>query len=807
MIYEVAWTRALSLVIGSSTYAFSTMLVAFLSGLAVGSYLFSRLAGRLRVDPFLFASLQLGIGVSALLVIPFFDRMPEVFLRAFTLSQSPGFVKALQFTISAMAMFLPALFMGATFPCVAQIASQGMHRVGYDVGRIYFINTGGAIAGSVAAGFLLVPAWGLQSTLKLAVSMNLSLALALFLASKEARWRRIVAACAPVIALAVLYISPPWNAQAMASGVAIYGKRYLGLLGKADFRQAIASANRLVFYRDGISATVSVHQHGEQLYLKVNGKTDASNRGDVHTQLMSGHLPLLLHPDPKRVLVIGLGSGMTAGAVALHPVEEIDVIEIEPAVVEAAGFFAKDNREVLKDPRTHLAIADGRNFLLASGRQYDVITSEPSNPWIRGIGNLFSLEFYKLVAKRLAPRGIVCQWIHAQNLSPDDVKMVVKTFRSVFPHTTVWSTTRGDLLLLGQRDPLSVDYGRLQARHGSLPGLREDMARLGFHSSLALLADFLLSEEDAARYAKHAWLNTDDLPYLEFSAPESLYVDMLDLNRRILKGFKERELPPIVGLPEGTLRSAGFRRELGLALVAKEMPQEALAQFDEAIRLDPRDAGSLLQRGRIHLRSGSVLRAEVDFKAALRIDPGSAEAYDGLGQLYKAQEMRDLAEVHLRKALALRPKSPRHLAQLADLYVGRQRFKEAIPHYLAAAALTPQDASLWSGLGLSYQGVGRFEEALEAFRRAVSQDPSNAVLHYRLGLAYGALKRFDEASAAFQMAALQDPLRPEPHVELGRLYEMQGEKRKALHAYRTALRLDPLNTVVLRSLEELLVSL
>jgi len=803
MMYEVAWTRALALVIGSSTYAFSTMLVTFLAGLALGSYLFSRLAGRLRVSPFFFGGLQLGIGLSALAVTPFFDRMPEVFLWAFRLSQSPGFVKVLQFIISALAMFVPTLFMGATFPCVAQIASRGLSRVGHDVGRIYFVNTMGAIAGTVLAGFLLIPAFGLQPCLKLAVSLNLGLALVLFLVPQGALWRK-GAAVVPLLALAVLYVSPSWDANAMASGVAIYGRSYFSYMGKAGFREAVSSMHRLLLYRDGISATVSVHREGETLYLRVNGKTDASNATpDMHTQLMLGHLPLLFRPEGKRVLVIGLGSGVTGGAVTLHPVQQVDIIEIEPAVVEGAAFFARENREVLKNPRVRLAVADGRNFLLASEARYDVIISEPSNPWMRGIGNLFSLEFYELVARRLAPKGIVCQWIHVYNLFPEDLKMVVNTFRSVFPHTTIWNTTPSDLLLIGSKDPLSLDYASLRSRYESLPALREDLARLGFHSPLAVLADFALGEADAARYTQSGWLNTDDLPLLEFSAPESLYVDTLESNQRLIRGYRQQSLPPIAGMPESVTRSAAFHRDLGLAFWGKETPTEALTQFDEALRLDPRDARSFFYRGRVHLRFGSVLKAEADFKAALRVDPKMVEAHEALGQLYKAQKMWEPAEAQMRQALTLQPKDPRHLAALADLSLERKRPGEAIPRYLAAAALAPQDASAWTGLGLAYQGTGQHGEAVEAFKQALARNPSNSFIQYQLGLSLLELKRMDEAHAALQTAAAMNPMQADPHLALGRLYTRRGELERAREAYRQALRLDPLNTSALRAVEEL----
>ena len=808
MMYEVAWTRALALVIGSSTYAFSTMLVTFLTGLALGSYLYSRVAGRLRITPVFFGGLQLGIGLSALLVTPFFDRLPELFLRIFQVSQSPGFMKLIQFFISALAMFAPTVFMGATFPCAIQIASSAMDRVGRDVGRVYFVNTGGAIAGTMIAGFLLIPVWGLQSTLKLAVSMNLLLAVAILLASRVTGWRQRAAVAISLLALGGLYVAPAWDANIMTSGVAIYGRSYFGRLGKTEFRKATTTDDHLLYYKDGLSATVSVHRQGQVLYMRVNGKTDASNAGDMHTQLMSGHLPMFIRPDAKRALVIGMGSGVTAGAVSLHPVERIDLIEIEPAVVEAAAFFAKENREVLKNPKAHVAIADGRNFLLASDGGYDVIISEPSNPWMRGIGNLFSLDFYELTAQRLAPKGVICQWIHAYGLFPEDVKMVVKTFRTVFPHTTIWNTTRGDLLLIGSKDPWTLDHANLQAKYGAIPGLREDMARVGLRSPLAILADFVLVEEDVAQYSQHALLNTDDLPFLEFSAPDSLYADTVDLNWRVLKSFARRPFPPIVGLSDEALNSSSvFRRDLGLALWAKELPDEAMFQFETALQGNPNDVVALLHRGRIHLRSGSILLAEADFKTTLRLDANLTEAHEALAQLYKAQRMWDLAESHLRSAATQHPKDPRRLAGLADLLRERRRFDEAIQQYLLAVAVAGKDSRLWSGLALAYQGAGRAAEALEAFRRAASSDPESAFAQYQLGLASLEARRFDEALAALRQSTLVDPFRPEVYLALGRLHTAQGDKAEALEAYRRCLRLEPLNIAARKAVEELSASL
>ncbi len=806
MMYEVAWTRVLALVIGSSTYAFSTMLVTFLTGLALGSYLYSRVAGRLWITPRFFGGLQLGIGLSALLVTPLFDRMPEIFLRLFQISQSPGFMKALQFFISALAMFVPTLFMGATFPCAIQIASTAVNRVGRDVGRVYFVNTGGAIVGTVVAGFGLIPFWGLQATLQVAVSLNLCLALALFLTSRRPVWRQPATVVVPILALGALYLSPTWDAGVMTSGVAIYGRSYFGRLGTGNFRGA-ASPDRLLYYKDGLSATVSVHRQRELVYMRVNGKTDASNGGDMHTQLMSGHLPMLIRPDAKRVLVIGMGSGVTAGAVGLHPTDRIDLIEIEPAVVEAAAFFAKENREILKNPKARVAIADGRNFLLASDENYDVIISEPSNPWMRGIGNLFSLDFYELVARRLAPRGIVCQWIHIYGLFPEDVKMVVKTFRSVFPHTAIWNTNIGDLLLLGSKEPWTLDNAVLQTKYEASRELREDMARLGIRSPLAILADFVLTEEEAAAYSRHALVNTDDLPILEFSAPDSLYADTLDLNWRILKSFGHRPLPPLLNLSESAATAPELQRDLGLVFWAKDRFEEARLHFERALRDNPKDIVALLYRGKIHARSASVLLAEADFKAALGVDSRSIEAHETLAQLYREQRMWDAAEVHLREIATLRPNEARHLAALADFVRERGRFDEAIQRYLTALTVAPEDSRLRIGLGLAYRGSGRYAEAIEVFGRVVSSEPENAFAYYQLGVANLEAKRTDEAWTALRTASLKDPFRPGVWLALGRLHALRGDAAAALEAFHRCLRLEPLNTDARKAIEEVSATL
>ncbi len=548
MLYEVAWTRALALVIGSSTYAFTSMLMAFLLGIAAGSGVYAWGLAKFRGGLTALAMIQAGIGLATLSTVLAFEHMPDWFLTAWAWSHSPMFMLWLQAALSISVLLLPAMLIGATLPCALSLLRAGEGRVGQQVGEAYAANTVGAIAGTVAAGFLLVPAFGVHGSIQLGIAINLLLGLALFIMAPNrprSAWRWSVSAATLFVAVLVLAL-PPWDHHLMSSGPAVYAKKYSEATGHTTLRQKL-SEDDLLFYRDGISSTVSVHQKGPYLSLKVNGKADGGTGVDLSTQLMLAHLPLLLHPDPKAVLVIGLGSGMTAGAVARHPIESLDVVEIEPAVVQASDYFAKEHGNVLEDRRVRLIIADGRHVLSTGDADYDVIISEPSNPWISGLAALFSQEFFQLARQHLRSDGAMVQWIHDYNLEAEDLRMVIATFRSVFPQTTVWGTGSGDLLLLGRVEPAPFDVDRLKARYESLPAIWPDLNRVGIVRWAGLFGYFMLSEQDVARFSDGAGLNTDDRLPLEFSAPRALYLETGGQNRDLLRKFKTKEFPTVVG--------------------------------------------------------------------------------------------------------------------------------------------------------------------------------------------------------------------------------------------------------------------
>jgi spermidine synthase len=416
-----------------------------------------------------------------------------------------------------------------------------------------------------------------------------------------------------------------------------------------------------------VSGTVSVHQAGDNTFLRVNGKIDASTGSDMPTQVLSGHLPLLLHPEPRTVLVIGMGSGVTAGAVAHHPVRRIDLVEIEPAVIEASRFFASVNGDVLKNPRVRVVIADGRNFLLTTSERYDVIISEPSNPWIAGLASLFSSEFFALARSRLKPGGIMLQWLQAYHLPPDDLRMIVRTYRTIFPAVSVWNPSDSDLLLLGSSEPVTIEPAELARRYERNPGLRSDLQRIGVRHGAAVAGHLSLGEEDTTRFAAGTGLNDDDRLPLEFSAPRALYLDTRGPNLAAIAAA--RRATPSEELEQALDRTGGaaVRHALGLVALGRKDEREARRQFERALALEPGHVPSTLEMASFAYQSGQwglALRLARDVLERQH-DSARAHYFAGIASagLFQPAE----AQRFLARAVALEPENREYTTALSRL--------------------------------------------------------------------------------------------------------------------------------------------
>ena len=795
MIYEIAWTRALALVLGSSVYAFTTMLATFLIGLAGGSYFFSRFFGhKEELGPSSFGWLEIGIGISSLAMLPFFDQLPNLFLRlAGLVSFSFRGLQGVQFAMSFLVMIIPTLLIGATFPCVVKICTRNVQQLGGNIGTLYALNTCGAILGSFLGGFFLMPWIGAQKALTLAAVLNLGMGALLVSWSmlKRRAWRARIGAAIACAAIILAVLIPRWDPHLMASGVAIYGQDYLKSARRGLTLKEEAGAVDLLFFKEGLHATISVHQMGNGRILRTNGKADAGNRGDMHTQLMLGHLPLLLHPGPEQVLVIGLGAGITAGAVAQHPVKALEVVEIEPAVMEAAAFFAAENHQVLQDPRLRIVIGDGRNFLLSTPKTYDVITSEPSNPWIAGVASLFTREFYRAARARLRPGGIMCQWIHTYGIQPHDLRMVIRTFQTVFPHTTIWEMTSADLLLIGTAGPLVVDLDRWH-QAGTLPGVMEDLRRLRFDSPEAVLADFLLGETEVARLARGAALNTDDLPLLEFSAPISLYLQHTKLtNLVMLKSYRRQEFPSVIGSRRARLRSAAFRYQIGKALLGKGDRQEVLRQLTRALAIDPHHVPSLLLRAQLYVDQALPFKAEADIRTALAVQPKNPDALLALANVYHRQGRPQQAEAPLRRALRARQDFAGAHFLLGEVLMAKHRPEEAKRAYRRAVEIQPHAAALWGSLGKVLLMTQAPAEAVETYAKAVSLDGNDPGLRLGLAQALDQSDREDEAFRQYGEVLRSNPRVAAAYISRAKYYLRRGQRDRAIRELERSARINP----------------
>ncbi len=528
MTLQVLWTRALAVVLGSSIFSFTLILLAFLVGLGIGSAVFGRVADRTTRPVRALALLHLGIAAAVGFSYLITDDLPFVF--AALVSSTHAGVDAIQLCqfAAACASVLPATFlMGGVFPLSIRIVAARFDRVGADVGRAYGINTIGAIIGSFLSGFVVLPLLGLQRGIYAAALVGLALSAGLFLVApglaRRQRW--LGAALAATLALAGPLL-PRWNLINFS----------VGFFRVSIARDYIARREQhrgwetpqLMSYEDGISTTVSVDRWGKTFSLKNNGKVDASSDADMNTQIAVGLLPLLLYPGdvqahPPRVALVGFGSGVTAGSITQFPIDSLEVVELEPAIYRASRFFEAVNHHPLTSPRVTARVGDGRNFLTQRRDRFDVIVSQPSNPWITGVSNLFTREYFRAIRARLAPGGIFCQWAQLYELAPWNVKTIYRTLRAEFPYVLAFSPEdlSSDTILIASETPIALDRLRLEQRLAH-PATGAEATRAGLGSAHDVFAHLLLGPEEVESFSAGAALNTDDNARIELNAPRDL---------------------------------------------------------------------------------------------------------------------------------------------------------------------------------------------------------------------------------------------------------------------------------------------
>jgi len=729
LTYEVAWTRILAMIIGSSVYAFSIMLATFLLGLALGSLLFSVIAKKKIISLVWFAAAELIIGLAVILTLPVFGKMPFYFVSIFEMfGHNYAALELSKFLLCLLVMIVPTILLGSLFPMVTQICTRDYSELGRKVGVVYSVNTLGNIGGAFMSGFILIPYMGIQNTVILAASLNIAVGCTVFLASQTWRLkiRAVVAIGAAAVGILCIFAIPSWNRMVMSSGPSVYAPNYANY--DYEYRkQAISGFDEeLLYYKDGLEATIAVRRRPSTgtVVMAINGKVDASSTGDMYTQLMVGHIPLLLNVNPETAMVVGLGSGVTLAAAAQHPLKRIDCVEIEPAVVEASQFFKAENRNVLEDPRVNLIVTDARNYLAVNQHKYDVIISQPSNLWVAGMANLFSLEFYQLCKDRLTPGGILCQWSHIYHISPENLKIVINTFKSVFPHTSIWYTVPGDIMMVGSAEEIAFDYIQL-AENYSIHSVRADLQSLDIREPLALLSCYILDPDGVGRLVAGSRVNTDDHPILEFSAPRSLYQDTTTSNHEMLLSFRTDEFPKMENFNHQVVTSrASFWYHLGMAYDFKGMSDDARYSYEKAISIDGNFAPAYVGLALNLYKDGKIEGAIKNLRKAIELDPAGADAYYNLAQIYQNQGSRDEAVSNYEHAIKLSPQPWKYHQKLADLFMEYGEYWGAVRGYESALKGAVNKPRILYNMAKAYNAMGMTDAAVAKLKEAIAIDPS-----------------------------------------------------------------------------------
>lgn len=525
-LLEIVWYRLLGPLLGGSSYTFGLILALALLGIGLGGLLYGAGSARRPSMGLLAATLAVE-GLVVLLPFAAGDQIALLALGVRTLAAA-GFTQTIVawLLVASTVVLLPALVAGYQFALLVGILGEGTQRLGREVGLAYGWNTGGAILGSLAGGFGLLPLVGAPELWR-ATGLALVLAgLALMLATGVAR---SVSTAVPVLAVALVAVlcagatgpTAAWRHSGIGFG------RFQGeATSPNEIRRAFDAARSAIAWQaDGVESSVALHAAAGYAFF-VNGKSDGHAIGDAATQVLSGLVgAAILEEVPRRALVVGLGTGSSAGWLgAIDEIERVDVVELEPAILEVARACTPVNHGVLENPKVHISIGDAREFLATDGPQYDVIFSEPSNPYRAGIASLFSVDFYQAVEQRLAPGGVLVQWLQGYEIDADTVRTVYATLGEVFPAIETWQVSRLDLLLVASREPLPRDFGRLAQRVEQEPWASALEATWGVGGLEGFLTGFI-GDTTLARAAvatEPTPINTDDRSVLEFGFARSL---------------------------------------------------------------------------------------------------------------------------------------------------------------------------------------------------------------------------------------------------------------------------------------------
>lgn len=791
MIYEVVWLRLLIPILSSSTYSFTVILSVFIGGITLGSFIVYKKSASIKNPYKLLTYCQFGIVAATLFTIPFYDALPYYIWSAVGSPNmsSYGFYLSIQLFFVVLLILPPTIFMGMSLPLASRMYVKDVKESGRGIGNIFAFNTLGTVIGSLLAGLILIPFIGIKNTLQIAVAVNLLLAILLYRRGSDFKRSHLILSGVTLVLGILFYLGTVrqqrWAYHIMLSEVSRKINRLEPPVDFDEFMEKAANHDEIHFYEEGINGTIVVAQKDEEVYLFTNGKGDANSVGDLATQVSLGLTPIVLHPSPDSVFVIGFGAGTTIGHVMSHPrVKYGEVAEISGEVIEASSYFNSINAEPLKRKNLRVIKDDGLCALRVSPRKYDVIISQPSNPWSAGVGNLFTREFFHTCKEHLHQGGYVAQWFNLYEMDDESLRLVLRTALSEFKKITLWHLGGSDILLLCSDHDLGMNPEKFRK---AFDLSAKEFSKINIRAYPAFLSQELVSDQQTIRkYAGTGPLNTEDLPLLEHWAPRAFYHNasptkfykldergkldahpkhLLGQLLRSTKGLSNEEI-----LQTGLFQSVGGNKDLAHQLA--DMNPEIYVMWAEKAR----QMGNMEMAKKYDDRAAELLmdRDPTKSDAERRADQlaRSGDVNGALREIQKALQQKESAGLYFQKG---------------NILLSQSKTDECIVAFEKAIQLDPKLLEAYINLAIAKGQKSLFTEVVEILNRAEKISSSNAQVYFNRGYAYALQDKLEASLKDFNRAIEINPNYGQAYMLRGRTHQTMGNAQAACADYQKAV--------------------